>query len=72
MSQVISLINEKGGVGKSTSSITISQILAISGYKVLTIDLDPQMNTSKVFGARKIMILITNLYSVKNYQKKKV
>ena len=51
MSQVISLINEKGGVGKSTSSITISQILAISGYKVLTIDLDPQMNTSKVFGA---------------------
>ena len=51
MSQVISLINEKGGVGKSTSSITISQILAISGYKVLTIDLDTQMNTSKVFGA---------------------
>ena len=38
MSQVISLINEKGGVGKSTSSITISQILAISGYKVLTVD----------------------------------
>ncbi len=50
MSQVISLINEKGGVGKSTSSITIAQILAISGYKTLLIDLDPQMNTTKMFG----------------------
>lgn len=50
MSEVISLINEKGGVAKSTSAITISQILAISGYRVLIIDLDPQMNTSKMFG----------------------
>ena len=50
MSEVISLINEKGGVGKSTSAITISQILAISGYKILIIDLDPQMNTTKMFG----------------------
>lgn len=50
MSQVISLINEKGGVAKSTSAITISQILAISGYKVLIIDLDPQMNTTKMYG----------------------
>lgn len=50
MSEVISLINEKGGVGKSTSSITIAQILSVSGYKVLLIDLDPQMNTSKMFG----------------------
>lgn len=49
MSEVISLINEKGGVGKSTSAITITQILAISGYKVLLIDLDPQMNTTKMF-----------------------
>ncbi len=50
MSQVISLINEKGGVGKSTSAITIAQILAIARYKVLLIDLDPQMNTTKMFG----------------------
>ena len=49
MSEIISLINEKGGVGKSTSAITISQILAISGYNVLLIDLDPQMNTTKMF-----------------------
>ncbi len=50
MAEVISLINEKGGVGKSTSAITIAQILAISGYRILLIDLDPQMNTSKMFG----------------------
>ena len=49
MSEIISLINEKGGVGKSTSAITISQILAISGYNILLIDLDPQMNTTKMF-----------------------
>ena len=49
MSEVISLINEKGGVGKSTSAITITQILSISGYNVLLIDLDPQMNTTKMF-----------------------
>lgn len=50
MAEVISLINEKGGVGKSTSAITIAQILAISEYQVLLIDLDPQMNTTKMFG----------------------
>ena len=50
MAEVISLINEKGGVGKSTSAITIAQILAISEYNVLLIDLDPQMNTTKMFG----------------------
>ncbi len=50
MSEVISLINEKGGVGKSTSAITIAQILSISGYKILIIDLDPQMNTTKMYG----------------------
>lgn len=50
MSRIISFINEKGGVAKSTSAITISQILAISGYKILIVDLDPQMNTTKMFG----------------------
>ena len=47
MSEVISLINEKGGVGKSSSAITIAQILSISGYSILLIDLDPQMNKVK-------------------------
>lgn len=50
MAETISINNSKGGVAKSTSVITMSQILAISGYKVLIIDLDPQMNTTKMYG----------------------
>lgn len=50
MSETISINNSKGGVAKSTSVITIAQILAISGYKILIIDLDPQMNTTKMYG----------------------
>lgn len=43
---VISIINNKGGVGKTTSSSIISQILAILGKRVLLVDLDPQSNLS--------------------------
>ncbi len=50
MAETISINNSKGGVAKSTSVITISQILAIAGYKRLIIDLDPQMNTTKMYG----------------------
>ena len=50
MAETISINNSKGGVAKSTSVITISQILAIAGYKILIIDLDPQMNTTKMYG----------------------
>ncbi len=50
MSEVISIINEKGGVGKTTSTINIAEILAKAGYEVLVVDLDPQMNLTKVLG----------------------
>lgn len=46
--KVISVNNSKGGVGKSTTIITLSQILACSGYKILVMDLDPQMNSTKI------------------------
>jgi len=41
-------MNNKGGVGKTTSTLSIAEILARAGYTVLTIDLDPQLNLSKV------------------------
>jgi ATPases involved in chromosome partitioning len=44
--KVISLINQKGGVGKTTSAVNISDILGSMNYKVLLIDLDPQGNTT--------------------------
>ncbi len=46
MSKTISIINQKGGVGKSTTAQALAAALTIKKYKVLTIDLDPQMNTS--------------------------
>lgn len=50
---VISLINAKGGVGKTTISSNMSHILSCAGYKVLHIDLDPQGSSSELIRPRK-------------------
>jgi len=47
---VISLVNHKGGVGKTTSTINIGAGLAKKGFKVLVIDADPQANLSASLG----------------------
>lgn len=51
MGKVISLINEKGGVGKTTSTNVIAACLKHKNYKVLCIDFDPQGHLSFGFGA---------------------
>ncbi|CAN7760639.1 plasmid partitioning protein RepA [Ensifer sp. NM-2] len=48
--QVISVMNFKGGSGKTTSSAHLAQFLALRGYRVLAIDLDPQASLSALFG----------------------
>ncbi|WP_430249457.1 plasmid partitioning protein RepA [Neorhizobium sp. DAR64860/K0K1] len=48
--QVISVMNFKGGSGKTTTSAHLSQYLALRGYKTLAIDLDPQASLSALFG----------------------
>ena len=46
MSHIFSLVNQKGGVGKTTSSVNIAVSLAVTEWKTLLIDLDPQCNAT--------------------------
>jgi len=63
MVEVIAILNQKGGCGKTTTAVNLATALAIYGKRVLVVDMDPQGNATTGFGVEKNEVTRT-IYSV--------
>ena len=57
MSQIISILNQKGGVGKTTTALNLAAYLSKSNHKVLIVDIDPQANATTGIGLDKSKVI---------------
>ncbi len=53
MAKIISVVNQKGGVGKTTSAVNLAAAIGASGRRVLLVDIDPQGNTTSGYGIQR-------------------
>ena len=53
MGKIISIVNQKGGVGKTTTAVSLASAMGIARKKVLLVDIDPQGNATSGFGINK-------------------
>jgi len=70
--QVVAVVNFKGGSGKTTTSAHLAQYLALTGHRVLAIDLDPQASLTSLFGIQPELDEVGSLYEALRFDENRV